>query len=95
MFASVSCSGPVFSQSSICVMPPCTESTSFGPSEMVERTTRPTTARTAAPMTSRAMTMETTLGRNRCSRFISGWLHAVMSSAKNSANTTGKMMLRT
>ena len=93
--SSVSPSGPVLSQSSIWVKPLVTEVTSFGPSPIDDRTTPPTITTTAAPITSSASTMESTLGRKRCSRFISGWAQAVMSSAKNSAKTTGKMTSRT
>ena len=95
MFASVRCSGPVFSQVSISVMPPCTDATSLGPSPMLERITVPRMTTTAAPMMSSASTIARTLGRNRWKRFMSGCDHAVMSIAKNRANTTGKMMFMT
>ncbi len=94
MLSSVSCRGPVLSQSSICVNPPVTEETSFGPSPIDDCTTTKTIETTAAPITSSAMAMEMTLGRTRCSRFISGWVQAVISSAKKSAKTTGKTMFR-
>jgi hypothetical protein len=76
-------------------MPPWTDATSLGPSPMLDRITVPRITTTAAPMMSSDSTIARTFGRNRCSRFISGWHQAVMSNAKNRANTTGKMMFMT
>ena len=50
---------------------------------------------TAAPMMSSARTIDSTLGRKRWNTFMSGCVQAVMSIAKNSANTTGKMTFMT
>ena len=95
MLASVSWRGPVLSHCSMSEMPPWTEATSFGPSPMLDRMTLPRMTTTAAPMMSSARTIDSTLGRKRWNTFMRGWVQAVMSIAKNSANTTGKMTFMT
>ena len=65
MLSSLSWSGPVFSQVSMSEKPLVMDSTSFGPSEMLARTTTTRMVTTAAPMMSRARTIDRTLGRKR------------------------------
>ena len=95
MFASVSWSGPVFSQ-----LLDVGDAALHGGDELrpladARRMTLPRMTMTAAPMISSARTMDSTLGRKRWNRFIRGWVQAVMSIAKKRAKTTGKMTLMT
>ena len=91
MLSSDICSGPVLSQSRMSDRPDCRLATNLVLSLMVERMTMNKMTTIPATMAARARSIAMTLGKNLCSRFITGVVSAVTSIARNRAITTGKI----